>query len=284
MIKEEKPPSPTYGSNTLAGFRCAGFLVMLAAAIPPYLLCRTFWPRRAPHLKVFFYRSLLKLIGFEVRTHGLMATTPPVFFVCNHASYLDIPVLGAVLPASFVAKSEVASWPIFGFMASLFGTVFIERRSVRAVQQRDTLSKHLAERHSLILFPEGTSTDGQMILPFKSSLFGAIESAAADIDLLVQPVSVVCTAIDGLPLTQNLRSFYSWYGDMTLLPHLWQAFKCDRFTIDVIFHHPVRARDTHGRKELAALCEKAVAAGVEQCVTGRWLPAEPEPVMIPAAH
>jgi len=77
----------------------------------------------------------------------------------------------------------------------------------------------------------------------------------------VQPVSVACTALDGLPLTQSLRPFYAWYGDMTLLPHLWQAFKCDGFTVDVVFHPPFRAAAIPDRKELAAAAWEAVASG-----------------------
>lgn len=282
MMHWDKALSKSYGSATLAALRFAGFMTMIGAAIPLYVLCNLFAPRKAAGLRMFFYRCLLRVIGFEVRAHGTMNGEPPVFFVCNHTSYLDIPVLGALLPASFIAKAEVASWPIFGFMAKLFGTVFIERRQSRAEQQRDTLTGHLAARRNLILFPEGTSTDGQMVLPFKSSLFGAIETAAKEINVFVQPVSIACTAVDGLPMIQNLRSFYSWYGDMTLLPHLWQAFKCDRFTIDVVFHPPINVLDFPDRKSLAAACHRAVAAGVEKCVTGRWLQAAADHVLIPA--
>lgn len=282
MMNWDQASSPSYGSGTLAALRLAGFLAMILVMTPAHLLCLVLWPRGRYRLPIVFHRLLLKLIGFRLRTHGAMATAAPVFFVANHTSYLDIPVLGALIPASFVAKADVAAWPLFGFLARLQGTVFIERRSHRAGQQRDQLIGHLAEGRSLILFPEGTSSDGQTVLPFKSSLFGAIETAAADIDVIVQPVSVACTALDGLPLTQNLRPFYAWYGDMTLLPHLWQAFKCGQFTIDVVFHPPLRAKDIPDRKDLAAACHRAVARGVEQCVTGRWLPAEAETALLPA--
>jgi lyso-ornithine lipid O-acyltransferase len=280
-MREESSLS-SYGSVTLAVLRFTGFFIMIALMVPVHLFYSVLRPKDFYRLPLLFHRNLLKLIGFDVRTHGGVASAAPVFFVANHVSYLDIPVLGAFIPASFVAKAEVAGWPLFGFLAKLQGTVFIERRSARAGQQRDQLTSHLAEGRNLIIFPEGTSSDGQMVLPFKSSLFGAIETAAEDIDILVQPVSVACTALDGLPLTQNLRPFYAWYGDMTLLPHLWQAFKCDRFTIDLVFHPPIRAKELPDRKELAAACQRAVAAGVEQCVTGRWTDKKPEPALIAA--
>lgn len=270
MTSMDRTLPATYGSLTLAALRFAGFAAMLAVMVPSHLIYSVFRPRDYYRLPVLFHRLLLKLIGFEVRVHGTMTRAPSTFFVSNHTSYLDIPVLGALIPASFVAKAEVASWPLFGFMAKLQNTVFIERRQGRAAQQRDQLTRYLAEGRNLILFPEGTSSEGRHVLPFKSSLFGSIENAAEDIDVMVQPVSVGCTALDGLPLTQNFRDFYAWYGEETLLPHLWQAFKCDRFTIDVVFHSPIRAKDMPHRKELAIACHQAVAHGIEQCVTGRW--------------
>lgn len=282
MMNWDTPPAVSYGSRTLAAVRFTSFVLVLLLMMPVHILYSAIRPRDHYRLPLLFHRILLKIIGFEVRTHGHMTTARPTFFVANHTSYLDIPVLGALIPASFVAKAEVASWPLFGLMAKLQNTVFIERRQTRAVQQRDQLSQHIAEGRNLILFPEGTSSDGHRVLPFKSSLFGAIENAAEDIDLFVQPISINCTAIDGLPLTQNLRCFYAWYGDMTLLPHLWQAFKCDRFTVDVVFHPPIRARDVPDRKELALRCQQAVASGVELCVTGRWLTTGPESHLIAA--
>jgi 1-acyl-sn-glycerol-3-phosphate acyltransferase len=282
MMNWDKAPSPSYGSVPLAALRFTGFLVLLVLMVPVHLLYSALRPQDHYRLPLFFHRMLLKLIGFRVRVHGDMATSSPIFFVANHTSYLDIPVLGSLLPAAFIAKAEVAGWPLFGYLAKLQGTVFIERRSSRAAQQRDQLTRYLAEGRNLILFPEGTSSDGQMVLPFKSSLFSALENAAPGIEITVQPVTITCTAIDGLPLTQNLRSFYAWYGDMTLLPHLWQAFKCDRFNVDVIFHAPLRAKDIPDRKELAIACHRSIASGVEQCITGRWPDAEPDQALIHA--
>lgn len=281
-MRVDQTLSSSYGSTGLAVLRLAGFVVLVAMMVPSHMIYHALRPHDHYRLPLKFHRLLLKLLGFTVQVHGGIAQASPVFFVANHSSYLDIPVLGALIPASFVAKAEVASWPLFGFLAKLQGTVFIERRSARAAMQRDQLTTYLAEGRNLIIFPEGTSSDGQMVLPFKSSLFGAIESAAADIDIVVQPVSVTCSGIDGLPLTQYLRSFYAWYGDMTLLPHLWQAFKCNRFTVEVAFHPPIRARDVRDRKELAAACQRAIASGVEQSVTGRWLESDAAPALITA--
>src|SRR5262249_5248396 len=153
-------------------------------------------PQRTFAVTRFFHRLLLVVLGFRVRVRGSMATGAPVLFVSNHASYLDIPVLGSLIPASFVAKSEVARWPLFGVMAKLQRTVFIERRAERAGEHRDDLQKRLLEGGSVILFPEGTSSEGLTALPFKSSLFAAVENAGPSSNILVQPVSITCTGLD----------------------------------------------------------------------------------------
>ncbi len=138
----------------------------------------------------------------------------------------------------FVAKSDVAKWPIFGFLAKVQNTVFIERRSTQISTQRNHLRERLAAGQSLIVFPEGTSSDGLEVLPFKSALFSVVEEAGADIPVTVQPISVVCTELDGMPLTRSLRPLYSWYGDMELAGHLWNVFWRGHFTVDVTFQCP----------------------------------------------
>ena len=262
--------APVYGSTALAVLRCIAFILLIVLLFPVHVACRVAWPSNPYRMPQQFHKILLKLMGFQVRTHGAISTRRPTFFVCNHVSYLDIPVLGSLIQGSFVAKAEVATWPLFGFMAKMQNTVFIERRQGRAAEQRNELTRHLAAGHNLIVFPEGTSSLGRHVMPFKSSLFGSIVEAADKIEIAVQPVSIGCTSIDGLPLTQNLRSFYAWYGDMTMLPHLWQIFKCSRVTVDVMFHPPLNPREVTSRKVMALQCQAAVAEGISQCVSGRW--------------
>lgn len=221
-------------------------------------------------------RWLLRLAGVKVRVHGemvqagLSAGTPPVMFVANHTSYLDIPVLGYLLSAFFVAKSEVASWPFFGFFAKLQNTVFVERRASRSAEQRDGIAAVLSAGHNIVFFAEGTSSDGGGVLPFKSSLFSAAESAVAkNIPLRLQPISIVCTGVCGLPMTEARRSLYAWFGEMTLLPHLFQTFRLADYNVDVVFHSPVNAADFADRKAMAEYCQAVVADGVAACLAGR---------------
>ena len=264
-----RSPGSDPGSLVMASIRVLGFFILIVALVPVHLIygfCRPDDPCRMPRS---FHRLLVRLLGFQVRVHGSMAVTPPVLFVANHSSYLDIPVLGALIPGAFIAKAEVERWPLFGVLARLQRTVFVERRSARTGDHRNEMRARLANGQNLILFPEGTSSDGMCVLPFKSGLFGAIEDKATPVPILVQPVSITCTEIDGLPITRAWRPYYAWFGDMTLVGHLWNVFKLGRFTVDVVFHAPLSPAAFADRKALAAHCRQQVAYGIELCLTGR---------------
>ncbi len=257
-----------YASGLL---RLAGFFALIIVLTPVHVLCHIYKPADQFYMPYFFHRLLVRVLGLRLRVIGTMDTTRPVLFVCNHSSYLDIPVLGALIPAAFVAKAEVARWPLIGTLARLQNTVFIERRNMRVREHNDSLRERLLDGQNLILFPEGTSSDGLTVLPFKSSLFSTVENDLPSGPITVQPVSVVCSELDGLPITRALRPYYAWFGDMTLAGHLWNVFKFGRFTVDVVFHQPVKANTFANRKILADYCQKQVARGIEQCLTGRHL-------------
>lgn len=252
-----------------------GFLVLILLLTPVQMYFQRKKIADPRYIPQIFHRLLIRVLGFKLRVHGVMATTEPVLYVSNHSSYLDIPVLGALIPAAFVAKAEVADWPFFGGLAKLQETVFIERKATRASEQSEGLKGRLQKGQSLILFPEGTSSVGLSVLPFKSSLFSIVQGDFPK-PVLVQPVSITCTGLDGMPLTRDLRPLYAWYGDMTLMGHLWNVFKIGRFTVDVIFHPPVSPLDYPDRKQLAATCQQQVSRGIERCLTGRSLAASPE--------
>src|SRR5262249_42721342 len=143
-----------------ANARLLGFLTMVAIVAPVQLAYTVFKPNDCFRIPQLFHRLLIRLLGFKVRVHGIMARTPPVLFVANHSSYLDIPVLGTLIQGSFIAKAEVARWPLFGMMAKLQRTVFIERKSSRTLDHKDSMRARLGSGQNLILFPEGTSSDG----------------------------------------------------------------------------------------------------------------------------
>jgi len=179
--------------------------------------------------------------------------------VANHCSWLDILSLRAVRLIYFVSKAEVADWPVIGFITRITGTVFIERRRGEAKRQEELLLERIAARQVLAFFPEGTSTDGLRVLPFKSSLFSAFFHDDHPADLLVQPVTVRYrpNPRSGLP-----ASFYGWWGDMGFEAHIWQvACRSHGAIAEVIFHEPVRPRDFPNRKTLAVYCHRKVAEG-----------------------
>ena len=256
--------SPLTASLRLLGL--AGWVLLWA---PILILLRAL---NRPHdviaISGLIYRGLAKIVGIRIETVGEPCSTRPVLFVANHCSYLDIVALGAKLDASFIAKKEVAGWPGIGPMARIAGTVFVERRARHSRTQRDLMSTLLGlGKNSLILFPEGTSSNGQGVLPFKSSLFSMVEGELRN--LPVQPVSVSYTRLDGMPLGRGWRSHYAWYGDMELAPHLWMALGLGRVTVTLVFHPPVTLAEWGSRKALAEHCEKQVRRGVVAANCGR---------------
>lgn len=203
---------------------------------------------------IFFHTVLIRgILGIKIIVQGTISKEKPTLFLSNHLSYLDIIALGSILRARFISKAEVADWPLFGFLAKLQNTVFIQRTGKMAMQQSAEIEKLFAQKKSLVLFPEGTSTDGTTPpKPFKSSLLQSVQGESA---VTIQPVSVACIASNGR------ASLYPWYGDMTLIPHLWRIFSASGLTITLTFHPPFPAKDFSDRKALAAHAHGIVASG-----------------------
>ncbi|MFD2235238.1 lysophospholipid acyltransferase family protein [Phaeospirillum tilakii] len=262
-------------SPALALLRFTAFCLWTLLLVPPYLMLRVISHRVAARFVVAYWRGVMRLIGFEVVAHGAPAAAlGPVLFVANHASYLDIIVLGGLIPACFIAKAEVAGWPGFGFLARLARTVFVDRRPAATARERDGIRRRLEHGDSLILFAEGTSNDGNGVLPFKSALLSVAEAAlpaagGAEQPLPVQPVSLAYTRLDGLPLGRAFRPYFAWYGDMTLAGHLFRALGLGRVTIEVMFHPPTTLAAFPSRKDLASHCHAQVAGGVATLLAGR---------------
>lgn len=152
----------------------------------------------AERLPRFYHRLCVRIMGFNVVVRGQRLREPPVLFVCNHISYLDITVLGAVIPGCFVAKAEVSGWPLFGLLAKLQRSVFIRRARVDVARHGNELAERMAAGDNLILFPEGTSSDGTRVLPFRSGLLAAAETSVGSGRVKVQPVSIAYTQLNGV--------------------------------------------------------------------------------------
>lgn len=231
-----------------------GTLVMLFA--------RLFSRRLMARFPLVFHGGVARLFGLRCEFEGTPAAHRPTVHVSNHVSYMDVFVLGSRIEGCFVAKSEVAGWPLFGKLAKLQNTIFLERRAQRAAQQIEVLRTHLQAGTSLILFPEGTSTSGDWVAPFRSSLFAAAE------DHWIQPVTVAYLDVDGRPMSQSERDHYAWYlpdpkgapgvPNSPFASHFFNGLGVlSQCRVRVVFHEPVHM-EVGARKAIAQHCETCV--------------------------
>jgi 1-acyl-sn-glycerol-3-phosphate acyltransferase len=257
------------GSPARACLRILVYMVLTLPLLPVQAVALLLELPLAQRLPLTYHRLVCRVIGIRVSARGALAGARPLLVVGNHSSYLDIEVLGSLIPGSFVAKAEIAGWPFFGWLAKLQRSVFIERRSSKAREHKDEIEKRLLEGDVLILFPEGTSDDGNRLLPFRSALFSVAERRIEGEPLVVQPVSLAYTRLDGMPMGRSFRPFFAWYGDMALAPHLWRMLGMGLVEVQVIFHEPVTIDRFGGRKALAEHCWRVVSEGVASLLAGR---------------
>jgi len=198
-------------------------------------------------------RIALTILHIRPVRHGKPLLLPGAL-VANHAGWVDVFVLNAAHRVTFVAKSDVAHWPGIGLLARATGTLFITRKGTAAKRQQEELEARLRVGHRLMFFPEGTSTDGLRILPFKSTLFAAFFAPGLREGMNVQPVTVVYHA----PPRTDPRH-YGWWGDMTFAGHLLRLLATSGWgRVDVTFHPSLAVADFADRKALAQRCEAAV--------------------------
>ncbi|MEH6832551.1 MAG: lysophospholipid acyltransferase family protein [Sulfitobacter sp.] len=232
-----------------------GLLILLATRLIERPFCGQNRPV-TPYITQFVCRNAFRVLGIELHITGApMAGRGAV--VANHSSWLDIFTLNATKRIYFVSKSEVASWPGIGWLARATGTVFIERNPKRARAQTEVFRDRLWAGHKLLFFPEGTSTDGLQVLPFKTTLFQSFFADDLKNEISVQPVSVRYVA----PPDMDAR-FYGWWGEMTFGTHLLATLGTrNQGSVRVIYHHPLKVADFANRKALALACEHAVRDG-----------------------
>ena len=262
MTQRRPPPIRRFAAARTA----AGTFATAAATVPAELLLRAVTLRNRPYLPIWFHRGLARSLGLRIRTHGAPARRTRVLYVSNHVSWADIPVLGARIRASFVAKSEVAGWGPVGWLASFAHTVYVARgRRTSAGDQIGAIADRLNSGGSIILFPEGTNSDGTGLLPFKSALFSVVNDVPG---LIIQPVTVAYTRINGLPVTRRQLPDLAWVGDTELAPHALNFMALGRVTAEIIFHDPIDPADFPDRKTLARHCHGVIAAGYRRLMRG----------------
>jgi lyso-ornithine lipid O-acyltransferase len=233
------------------------FALVLA---PAQMVCIRFGWDPMHHIPVWFHRFLLRLFNVRVIEKGTPPGDAPTLVVSNHVSWLDIPVIGSLHPLSFIAKSEVENWPVVGHLAKLQRSVFIDRQRRKATAEvNDALAHRLVKGEVIVLFAEGTTGDGNRLLPFRSSLVGAAQAALAHDTVetvYLQPLAVAYTRRDGLPVTRRDRPFIAWYGDMELAPHLSLFVKGHAIDVVVTWGEPIPFNGN--RKEATAAAEISV--------------------------
>jgi len=227
--------------------------------------------RRIPRL---FHCMVCAILGIRVRESGQRMSEHPLLIVANHCSWLDISVIAAVAPVVFVAKSEVAGWPLIGLLARLQRTVFVER--ARRHKTRDVnaeIAQRLADGDPVVLFGEGTSSDGNRVLPFRSALIGSARDALAAAEhtgrVWIQPLSLAYTHMRGLPLGRHDRPRVAWYGKMSLAPHLAGLARRGGVDVSVMWGEPVAFDEQSDRKQVARALEAQVRERTIRTLRGR---------------
>lgn len=213
-----------------------------------------------------YWAGVCRLLGLRVRVIGARlrrAATGgrPVVFVCNHSSWVDVPVLGGRLDGCFIAKEEVGRWPLIAWIARLGRTVYVRRRRASTARERDDIRARLAAGDNLFLFPEGTTSDGSRVLPFRSALFSVFAPTSESPPPLLQPVSVVYDRLAYLPTGRATRPLFAWYGDMDIASHFWRLAQHRGLRATVLLHAPLDPAAFPSRKALAQATWEAVAAG-----------------------
>jgi len=255
-------------------FLLGGFFCLTLPLIPVQAVLLSFFPERARWLPHWYHRQVCRLFGIKLLVRGAVDHRHPVLLVANHASWLDIPVLSAVTPVSFVAKQEVSSWPFVSWLARLQRSVFIDREKRTDVRRAMNLMlDRLAGGDTVVLFPEGTSSDGNRVLNFRTSLFAAAKppekfARVLDQDVVVQTVAVVYRSLHGVPLSRAERFKISWYGDMDMLSHAWSYLKAGPLDVEVAIGAPQSLHSFKDRKDLAQRTEEDLRGHVMRTLRG----------------
>ena len=228
--------------------------------LPIQAFLRIFKKPLSTIIPMIYHRLVLKLLSIKIIIKGDLGEDGSLI-VSNHASWIDIFIISSVIKTSFVSKSEVSKWPLVSWLAKLQGTIFINRNNPKELTKTASeIHDRISKKQNVVLFPEGTSSDGNRVLPFKSSIF--ILSELTDRSKLnIQPISIAYTKYNGLTMGRIERTLIAWYGDMDLLTHLYKLIRSGSFEVEVTFHNRIDIPEKKSRKEIARDCEFIVREG-----------------------
>jgi 1-acyl-sn-glycerol-3-phosphate acyltransferase len=213
-----------------------------------------------------YWRGVAWIIGLRLRVIGQLAQARPVLFAANHWSWLDIVALGAVLPACFIAKGEVGKWPGIGLIAKLGRSIFVSRGRDTVAREQKEIQDRLKAGDNILLFPEGTSSDGNRVLPFAAAFFSLAFNENAP---WVQPVTIVYDELEGLPVRRGDRANIAWFGDMDLAPHAGQLLRRRNMRATIWLDAPIPPGTYTTRKGLSAALQGRIEANAAALRQGR---------------
>jgi len=251
------PEFPRLPGGVLVFLRVAACLLWtVLCGIPQSVLI--FLPGRAKALLPrLYWWGCCRCLGLRVRAIGKPASGGlPVVYVGNHSSWMDIPALGSVLTACFIAKGEVGKWPIISIVARLGRTVFVSRKAATAAKENADILQRLRQRDNLVLFPEGTTSDGTRVMPFRSAFLAVAETEQPHV---LQPFTIVYDQLDFLPVRREDRTLFAWFGDMDLASHLSRIARHRGLRVTIQLHPPLDRGAGLNRKKLAQLTWSQVA-------------------------
>ena len=242
----------SYIDNLIFYSKFVFFTVVSISLICLSLLFGKIIPSIEKWLPVLFHKLLLWLLSIKVElVHESQRSLKGNLFISNHLSYLDIPILGSKFPLRFVAKSEVKSWPLFGFLAKIGRSIFIRRNKTDSFNQKNKILDLLSSGEKVFIFPEGTTSDGNRVLEFKSSSFSSVENQ----NFKIQPIVILYSDLNGIPINRWLRPLIAWYGDMDLKPHLSKLVGLMSIKAKLIYLEPVSTKNFENRKDLSNYLE-----------------------------
>lgn len=246
------------------------FLVFFCAVLALSFVCLFSKPvskrRLASRLIRVFCSCLVRILNIRLTVRGSLsveARSKGVFLVSNHLSYVDGFILGSLFPVIYISKSEIKKWPLIGLMTDFSGTLFIDRKRKNHVAEYiDEIAGTLSAGANVLYFPEGTSTNGEELLPFKAAFFEAPIVAGAP----VVPVSLAYTAIDGKPLAKDNRDKIYWYGDMTFAGHFFRLMCCSSIEARVSIHPPLEPGPAEDRSIARKRLSEAAYTTIRQAL------------------
>lgn len=264
------------GPSVFDSIRALVWLALIVAAalvlLPAQMIAHSLGLSVRRTIPILFHRIVLRALGARITVRGEATSHRPALFVPNHVSWMDIMVLGAFAPVSFVAKSEIATWPLFGYFARLQRSIFVDRdRRHTTPRTAQEMIARMREGEPVVLFAEGTSSDGNRVLRFRPALVGAAESLARATGetVWIQPIALAYRRINGLPAGRQHRPRISWVGDIELVPHAWALLKDGAVDVDLIFGNPVPFDPSADRKAIAHFLEQRVRGLHASALTGK---------------